>query len=210
MENNIEKKVDIKEFENCKTTSWDFGNNILYALCKKYSDHKDRDKIRAKIWLIGKSYSASIERRKNKKKDETNDKFYNRVVNEMFEFNRKIKLDKRLQQLKNKELNEENLKEILFIHKQLVDLFRKLTEQDKRSLASKYLHFHCNIFPIYDSIAEDTISRVLGVIDEEKRDYKNVDWEYAHFCYKFLILYNYLKNKGKKPTIRQIDNYLTT
>ena len=46
---------------------WDFGNGILYDMCAIYPAHKSVDQIVAKIWLIGRSYAAAIERRKNAK-----------------------------------------------------------------------------------------------------------------------------------------------
>ena len=45
-------------------TKWDFGNKVLYDLCENYSNHKHINQIVAKIWLVGRSYAASIERRK--------------------------------------------------------------------------------------------------------------------------------------------------
>jgi hypothetical protein len=45
-----------------------FGNNCLYSLCEKYPRHKNVDEVVAKLWLIGRSYAAALERRKNKRK----------------------------------------------------------------------------------------------------------------------------------------------
>ena len=44
---------------------WDLGNEVLYSLCHDYPKHDRGDAIIAKIWLIGRSYAAAIERRKN-------------------------------------------------------------------------------------------------------------------------------------------------
>lgn len=44
---------------------WDLGNRVLYDLCQSHPEHTRDDEIVAKIWLIGRSYAASIERRKN-------------------------------------------------------------------------------------------------------------------------------------------------
>src|SRR5205823_3759575 len=45
-------------------TAWDFGNGILYALCQNHPQHINADEVIAKIWLIGRSYAAAIERRR--------------------------------------------------------------------------------------------------------------------------------------------------
>lgn len=39
------------------------GNKVLYDLCKSYPMNDDVNGLIAKLWLIGRSYSASIERR---------------------------------------------------------------------------------------------------------------------------------------------------
>ena len=43
---------------------WEYGNSVLYRMCKEQPEHKDIDVIVGKIWLIGRSYAAAIERRK--------------------------------------------------------------------------------------------------------------------------------------------------
>ena len=45
-------------------SEWDFSNEILYDLCKNYPEHKNINQILAKILIIGRSYAAAIERRK--------------------------------------------------------------------------------------------------------------------------------------------------
>jgi len=69
-------KYDINRAK--RKAGWDFGNNILYDMCAKYPYHKHIDQIVGKIWLIGRSYAAAIERRKNAK--EYNEDFYTEVV----------------------------------------------------------------------------------------------------------------------------------
>ena len=41
---------------------WNLGNEMLYQLCRDYPDHKAPEVITAKVWLIGRSYAAAIER----------------------------------------------------------------------------------------------------------------------------------------------------
>ena len=42
---------------------WRIGNQVLYDLCSRYPMHKHPAEIVAKVWLIGRSYSASVERK---------------------------------------------------------------------------------------------------------------------------------------------------
>src|SRR6185295_16599237 len=50
--------------EVCQPSVWDVGNSILYKLCRQYPAHDSIDVIIAKVWLIGRSYAAAIERGK--------------------------------------------------------------------------------------------------------------------------------------------------
>ncbi len=59
-------------------TIWNLGNEILYRLCREYPDHKSAEVITAKIWLIGRSYAAAIER--GRKIEEDGDSFYESKV----------------------------------------------------------------------------------------------------------------------------------
>ena len=44
---------------------WDLGNKILYDMCQQYPFHNKSSEVIAKVWLIGRSYAAAIERRKD-------------------------------------------------------------------------------------------------------------------------------------------------
>ena len=69
-------------------------------------------------------------------------------------------------------------------HGRVVALFQQITGLEKRSLASKYLHFHCpNAFYIYDSRAATVMPKLV-----RKRDVTvslkagKSDWLYRDFC----------------------------
>lgn len=198
------KNFNLKDFDSLKDKKWMLGNNILYQMCIDHPKHTNLEEIRAKIWLIGRAYAAAIERRT--KKTHINDDFYDYVCNEFINFDNKIKFDSQLQSLKNKEFNEAVLKEILRIHDELTQFFKELTGKEKRSLASKYLHFHVPIFPIYDSRAKDSLNEIVkGKVNETLIG----DQSYSKFCYKILLLFNFIKDKtGKSPTMREIDTFL--
>jgi len=53
---------------------WRVGNDVMYELCRARPGHTDEADVIAKIWLIGRTYAAAIERRKNK--SDENDNFY--------------------------------------------------------------------------------------------------------------------------------------
>ena len=133
-----QKQLDTARQKNV----WDFGNAILYKLCKDNFKHDTDDHILTKVLFIGRIYAAAVERRKNKSND-INDNFYTDIVAPTF---RKSKLDEQLSKLKiAKTENIENIKLVLQTHYLLTSMLKKITALDKRSFSSKYLHFHWHV-----------------------------------------------------------------
>lgn len=60
-----ETKRLYKSYLNITNSRWKYGNSVLYRMCEEEPEHKQIDVIVGKIWLIGRSYAAAIERRKN-------------------------------------------------------------------------------------------------------------------------------------------------
>ncbi len=146
----------LSKIKNLKNDPWTLGNSVLYKLCKDYPHHKTDNEIAAKIWLIGRAYAASIERRKGK--DEIiNDDFYLGVVIPQI---KQSGIDKWIQSCKSKGTKDTYLS----VHKKITDLFERISGSKKRSLASKYLHFHLpNMFFMYDSRS----SKGIGLLFKE-------------------------------------------
>jgi len=201
--------VKIKR-EDLKPQLGDLGNRILYKLCEDYPDHKEPDVIVSKVWLIGRAYAAAIERRK--KRDDINDDFYRKKVVSVFQ---KSKIDNKLKNIKKyKEINCENIKEILEVHKYLVNEIKKITGLEKRSLVSKYLHFHLpELFFIYDSRAISALKLISKPLNKNeyrsKIDNRSVDKEYAKFFYRaFNAKNNTERDFNEKISTREFDNAL--
>ena len=205
----MKTKLTIETIENCRETPWDFGNQVLYNLCKENFFHVETDKIIAKVWLIGRSYSAAIERRKNKVA--INDNFYEDTVAPAFS---NSLIDSYLKTLKNQEkLTIENLPMVLETHNYLTQLTASITELEKRSFCSKYLHFHLpNLFFIYDSRVVDSLrsfsSRIPKIMKPIMKNEK-IDNEYAKFVCKCFELRNKLNEYYNiQLTMREFDNIL--
>ena len=149
-----------KSYLKVANSRWEYGNSVLYRMCEEEPEHKKVDVIVVKIWLIGRSYAAAIERRK-KVVDDDDDFYYDVVAPKLLEIG--PELDDRIADLKeSKNLIINDFKEILKTHKFLMDTFYDLTGLEKRSLASKYLHFHCpEKFFIYDSWAKAGIGKLV-------------------------------------------------
>ena len=193
-----------------KDDVWCLGNEVLYNLCRQYPDHKTPEVVVAKLWLIGRSYPVAVERRKNKSRDDQseNDAFYERqVAPELI----KSKVDDHLARLKEfRQIDAKSIPVILETHKYLVDLFRKLTDQDKRSLASKYLHFHRpNLFYLYDTRAARGFRKLKPGCRVKQTLKGKFDEEYKTFALKLLDLHEEIKRDYDHDlTPRQIDRML--
>lgn len=143
--------MTLEQIENSKLDiGWDLGNKILYDLCQNNFKHDTVEKIVAKTWLIGRSYSVALERRKNKINN--NEDFYLKTVVSAFKDSDLDNILKNL--LKYDNISEDNLDEIIRTHRYLTKRLFEITELEKRSFSSKYLHFHLpQLFFIYDSRA---------------------------------------------------------
>ena len=217
MEENINSKILIKIVkEGIDSKVGEIGNGILYKLCRDYPDHKNDDAINAKVWLIGRAYAAAIERRKEK--DDINDDFYESKVIPIM---RSSHIDDKLTKLsKYKSITDHNILEILQVHKFLLDKFQKISGMKKRSLSSKYLHFHLpNLFFIYDSRANTALKIILETeglfVDDSfeklfsKIKNQDIDEEYAKFFCRAYLVKKRLFDMVKEPiSTRQFDNIL--
>jgi hypothetical protein len=195
------------EYSLARSKKWDVGNKVLYDLCLKYPKHNSDDEIIAKMWLIGRSYAAAIERSKHIEK--IGDDFY---VNRVAPIIRRSKIDEWLRPLQAyKRVTPKNVEEIVAVHKNVTDLFYKISKLDKRSLASKYLHFHHpSLFFIYDSRACMGMRKFSAITGRASRGtVKDADNEYRKLTEKCLLLQSYIKKTFDVVlTPRQIDKLL--
>ena len=190
--------------------AWGLGNQVLYELCSQHPLHKSQQEIIAKVWLIGRSYAAALERRKNKRLDSVGDLFYE---DKAFPIIKNSEIDDWLGSLKaGSSLDKEAAEKAIEIHFKLTNLFEKISGLEKRSLASKYLHFHRReIFFIYDSRAVKAIREITPI---EQDAWPNLspserDREYLKFCRRCLWLRDELESKlGRKLSPREIDKVL--
>jgi hypothetical protein len=187
--------------------AWDLGNEVLYDLCKRHPTHKTDQEIIAKVWLIGRSYSAAIERHKIKSANAKGDKFYERKVAPKI---RRSEIDKWLARLKK----EPTAALAIETHSKLTNLFCDITKLKKRSLASKYLHFHFpKLFFIYDSRSVAGINKIKLSAENElpSLSLKNPDTAYSDFYQRCQSLQENLQTKfgwKRKPLPREVDKIL--
>lgn len=213
MDFNLDKFIAFNETENSKV--WDIGNNVLYSLCRKYPKHNTVDEVVAKLWLIGRSYAAAIERRQNK--EESNDRFYVKAARDIIE----SEIDNHIQKIpESKELTVTNILIICDAHAFLTKLFYKITKLYKSSLASKYLHFHRPIVPILDSRSRKGIGKAVRRDKLHNKLFKELRREgrrpivdkfndYLSFVIRVHLLQKYIHTEtGNLYTVREIDRFI--
>jgi hypothetical protein len=186
-------------------SAWDLSNQILYDMCQKYPHHKNEEEIIAKVLLIGRVYSAAIERRKNV--ENSSSAFYREKVAPSI---RKSKIDVWLNALIDFDRpTSENCVQIIAVHKRVTELFREISGLEKRSLASKYLHFHFpNLFFIYDSRSSNAMKKIefSSVWNSSLIEY---DRAYAKFFLQCMAFVEKVNSECNIPlTPRQLDKYL--
>lgn len=201
-----EKEVE-KALEN---NIWHYGNDILYKMCQDNFEHIKNEHILTKVLFIGRIYAAAIERRKTENND-INDNFYVDSVLPTFKNSHIDTFLKELKKVENVKIC--NIKDCLEVHYYLTKTINKITNLNKRSFVSKYLHFHLpELFYIYDTRAVDTIRQFISKVPNELKfnvDSQNADLEYAKFYCKCFELKRQIKNKFSiELTNRQLDNLL--
>ena len=210
------KNKNYINFQNSPESKfWDKGNNVLYGLCKKYPEHKKLDEVATKLWLIGRSYSAALERRPRPDKKESNDELYKKAAKRLVY----SEIDKKIKRISNKvKLTEKDIIVICDAHGYLVDILHELTGLYKISLASKYLHFHKPIVPIYDSRASKGIIDIFRGEAAHKnlpgkfsniKNSKTINKKYLDFATKIYCLQKQISDVANQDcSVRDIDKYL--
>lgn len=186
---------------------WDVGNECLYALCRTYPEHVDQAEVTAKIWLIGRAYSAAAER--GVAGEGQAEKY---IANLSRRFISK-KADSYLKHLPNSIADlRKHLDGVIEAHRSFESIFSNADELGRISLTSKYLHFHRpDLFPIYDSRAAKAIAQVTpdsrftghAVLPEHAAS------TYGKFAMRVAWLLGEMEEVVRStPTLRQVDNLL--
>jgi len=212
----IRREISQEEIEPYLNRNyWGLGNQLLYDMVKQYPYHEDKDAIHAKLWLIGRAYAAPIERNKATYDKSKGDFYTVEAVPHMLKVGKE--LDKRIAELNMHKgiASLQELKLLLGTHAYLLREFEEKTKDNKRSLASKYLHFHApNMVYIYDSRAEKAACKYVKF---NKSLYKKLkksateEWDdgYARFAVRLFELQNYIQEEfGERPSPRAIDSFL--
>lgn len=196
-----------------KKDAWEFSNSILYKLCKKYPENSKGEVVLAKTLIIGRVYSAALERGTSSKKESGTDFYLKQVfpsIDKFFKDKSTI--------LNIKKLNKDKeLQPVIELHGGLVTCLKKLRNSRKISFASKYLHFHYkDSFYIYDSRAKWALSLLkkyltnknITIGEIEISENVNTIKEYYSFVKQVASVKQAVEGNKKKFTIREFDNIM--
>jgi len=207
-------------------------------MCEENLKHDDKDIVEGKIWLIGRSYSASPERRQGKSNKKNTS--YNKQSDFLQEISKTIaddpdarKLDKEIESMRSTRYNfADNLKQDLTIIRKTIELVQllngivkkasnKYNSDSKRkaennvSFASKYLHFHLrDIVYLYDSISRENTQNHIN-INYKDNDFKtfvnsfeDIYKVYTKHTLRCHCIAIELMKKGKDYSPRAVDDLL--
>lgn len=191
---------------------FDVLNAMLYDAVAAQPSNSDQAQIIGKLMLIGRTYSASVERRKTQGhiKDERQAL---EVIIEAADAIAQSRCSAMLESIGMQDkLTYERLPEVVAIHLELCRALGKANNRENSSLASKYFHFHRpEFFPIVDSYVREGWSWVMGELGHSYRGWRvfgKVD-RYGDWCTRVLDLRK-MMDSGLEggASLRQIDNYL--
>lgn len=178
----------------------------LQSLCEAHPSHEAMREVKAKILIIGRTFAAQIERKVAS--DKSQGSSAGTVASHFVKHGKKI--DKWITEIPTGDrLSEEGLSVVLRNHARLVKLLSNITikKQDVPSFASKYLHFHRPIVPIYDSEARRALRRLVPLKRDRARPKLDKD-PYRIFVMRLRELNRQAIEDHEQPTIRELDQYL--
>lgn len=205
-------KTDYLKAVNDYLQNWDLIDKTLYSLCQKNYAHDSMNSVKAKLWIIGRTYATGIERKI--KSNGYQGGSLSQLALHLSD--NKKDVDGILKELKltcnGLKFTQQKLENIVSLHGRFVDLIKGVTRknQSSRSFVSKYMHFHCPVVPIYDSFASQTLTKFvrwnnnLIVFDKPRI----VDEDYLWFVLRFWELYKRASEQVDVERVKYLDYYL--
>ena len=182
-----------------------YGNDVLYRMCVDHPNHTVPDDVYSKLWIIGNAYSVSLQRKAGIKNA------LKKAASVLIENDVDVLISS-VDCIDH--LTNENLHISLDAHARFRRILGKVAALDRRSLASKYLHFHRpKAFFIFDSVVNIHIRQRLRATEKACRRFKiqeswsEFDKEYASYCLR-AIYYRDNILKCVNATPREIDKDL--
>jgi hypothetical protein len=189
--------------------NWRLLDQMLTGLCEANPGHSSRAAVNAKLWIIGRTYATGIERRIKTTGVQGSSmtqlaeyiSTHAGLVDGIFYELRTLK----------EPVNVDCLRRIAGLHARFVTFLGQITAgKSARSFASKYMHFHNSVVPIYDNVAAKALSRLYprlrGLCDFD--DVPDGDAYYCWYLARFWRLHEAISACGLETRVKYVDNYL--
>ncbi len=185
---------------------FDCGMDALYAMCRSTPEHTDIKKTVSKLWLIGRSYAAALERRSDVEKyaDDPYHPTAQKLKDRGF-------VDVILNDVRRaKPYTETHLDLVAELVARLTRVFEETTGLRKVSLATKYLHFHEPTIPIFDNINSTVLRRFVRKEDvhEDLLRLWNSGEGYERHLARFVTTMWRLQEEGFDTDAKKLDAFL--
>jgi len=191
---------------------WGAVDEVLYGLCRDHPGHGDRRAVAAKVVLIGRAYSAGLERQVEVPEG---GQAISAIVDHVVAHSGEI--DDMLGDLHavSEPLTAIGMETIVSVHGRFTALLTSATRGGSvpRSFASKYLHFHNPAVPLYDSYALAGLRRRVRW-DRSQLPFAcpaggdDVEDGYYQFCVRFWRLVEACRKAGVAVTVKSLDSCL--
>ena len=182
---------------------WETWDEILYDVCRRFYHHGEISGMAAKLGMVGNADPSRFVGKAGRELSEVVDFFYVH----------RLEMDKIFKPLAGlkEPLNAEKLKKIVSLEGQLVSLIHSLSPDPYavHSFASKYLHFHNPLVPIYGSRSEQVVMNKewfpASIKLEDFPLAKPGDKIYRDFCQRYLAIYQSFRGMIPGINAKQID-----
>jgi hypothetical protein len=196
-----------RAIENYEAT-WQQVDTELYDLCLRRPSHRTFADVYTKVAMIGRVYEAGIARAV--RVSGNREAAVARGLIEQADL-----IDKTLDALEGKQFDRATAAQIVELHGRVTRGLEPCAGGVwLTSFVSKYLHFHCPLVPIYDSIAAGAIGRFVdwGAVYQVRVSLLDLpDWSraYRNYVAAFVVLYERaLAETPLQPNVRDVDYLL--
>lgn len=207
--------------------NWKPVDRELYDLClDRHPDHHDPADVYTKVAIVGRVYATGISRAWGRRHDyppntkiaKNRDRPAETVVKELLLARAKL-IGDGLGRLKGRQFGREVAADIVALHGDVTHAVHAGSGLWLTSFVAKYLHFHCDIVPVYDDIARSELcSRICSrtanqVADESLPRVGSYIGLYRSFVARFIAFYERYEGAcaaaGKPtPTVKELDHLL--
>jgi hypothetical protein len=204
----IDLKTELASAIDRYRSTWQPVDSELYGLCRRRPSQRVFADVFAKVAIIGRVYEAGISRSSQASGDR--EAAIARGLIEQADLT-----EQALQELAGRQLDRATAAQIVELHGRITrGLLPHTGETWQQSFVSKYLHFHCDLVPIYDSRAQRAIGRFVDwkVVAAVRASLAGLpDWAraYRNFAAAFVVLRERIAVETSIPaTVKEVDHLL--